>query len=197
MDIKTPLDCYIKKKQNPEVKSSEELTNLTSFELEREFGKLHTELQFLRSENQKLYQGNSEAGKGIRGRILKFMGIKLRTQPPPPKIKKSLIKTILNNVIFFVSSMAFFTWAGISATHLDNLNLAFVGVSTLFISLLATVLCPKSRNDLIRVLRFLGDIGAVALAQTTLNGMGMGSLHTAIFLALMYALATRRLIRDL
>jgi hypothetical protein len=197
---KTPIDDLIKDQSKLNIASTIEPPKLKHVELE-EYEKLTQKIKKLESENNNLYLDNIRASKGFRGAILKIMGIKLRINPPIEKVKGSLFKKFVNYGVLFLLLFLFLWMSGIIGAKLNEINVAMVSIVTLFLSLAANALCFNNRKDIIRVMRVIGDIGAVSLAYATLKIVGFANpeqnIYVIIFLFLTYSLAASRLIRDI
>jgi len=197
---KTPIDDLIKDQSKLNIASAIEPPKLKHVELE-EYEKLTQKIKKLESENNNLYLDNIRVSKGFRGAILKIMGIKLRINPPIEKVKGSFFKKFVNYGVLFLLLFLFLWMAGITGAKLNEINVAMVSIVTLFLSLAANALCPNNRKDIIRVMRVIGDIGAVSLAYATLKIVGFTNpeqnIYVIIFLFLTYCLTAIRLIRDI
>lgn len=197
---KTPIDDLIKDQSKLNIASAIEPPKLKHVELE-EYEKLTQKIKKLESKNNNLYLDNIRASKGFRGAFLKIMGIKLRINPPIEKVKGSFFKKFVNYGALFLLLFLFLWMAGIIGAKLNEINVAMVSIVTLFLSLAANALCPNNRKDIIRVMRVIGDIGAVSLAYATLKIVGFTNpeqnIYVIIFLFLTYCLTAIRLIRDI
>lgn len=200
---KTPIDDLLRPEilyaMDTETFRKSVVPNSTEFKIE--YSKLSQKLHCLQTENEKLYRENERACKGFRGVILKLFRIELRTKPTVGKTTKSFWRNCLDNVILILLLLLFLWMAGTNGANLDSLNVAFVSLFTLFVSLFANAIFPNSRSAVMRVMRTIGDIGAVSLVYATLKNIGINSLEQSvylqIFLGLTYLFAAIKFKRDL
>lgn len=200
---KTPIDDLLKPEtiyamDTGDFRKSE---ILNPAELKIEYSKINQKLYCLQAENERLYVDNERVCKGFRGVVLKFFGIKLRTKPPIGKVMKSFWRSCFDGVMIFLLILLFLWFAGANGTSLNPLNVAFVSLFTLFVSLFVNVFFPDNRSDVMRVLRAIGDIGAVSLVYATLKSIGINgfeqSYYPQVFLGLTYVFAAIKFTRDL
>lgn len=107
-------------------------------------------------------------------------------------------KSIRFNLIFIIFSITYLAIIGFSASVLSNRSAAIVGLVTFILSLIASVFASKSKNDYMRVMRILGDIGSTVLVYSTLNSyFDFDKWIVITIIVIVYALLSIRIIRDL
>lgn len=98
---------------------------------------------------------------------------------------------------FILASIFILTIIGYAASVLSSKAAAYVGIISFMGSHIATVFAPNSKKDVLRVLRFLGDIGSTVLIYSTLNSLDVSKLAVMIITFFCYVLLAIRFNRDL
>ena len=98
---------------------------------------------------------------------------------------------------FIVASIFILTIIGWAASALTSKEAAYVGLISFIGSHIATVVAPNSKKDILRVLRFLGDIGSTVLVYSTLNSLDFNKWVVMSITFICYVLLAIRFNRDL
>lgn len=195
---KTPLDDLINPRLDLDITEPHEPTKLNPKQLERQWREIHQKSMRLENEIRELLDENSNASKGYRGKILKVLGVKLRTNPSVEKKRMSPRQIFKYCVTVVAFPSVFLFLAVFFGAKLNNIEVAFVGVMSLFTSLGVSAIFPKSRIPIIKALRVIGDVGAVSLAYAGFKAIGINSQGgVTIMMGLTIIFLLVKLIREL